>query len=74
MPQHPEQGHHTKRDAETLFMLGLFLSVLGVTVLIETAWIDRPHAIAANVVSGLALLGLGSGWIIRGWWVKKHLD
>lgn len=74
MPQHPEQHHHTKRDAETLLMLGGFVTVLSITVLIGTAWGVERHAMIVNALAGLILLALGVGWMIRGWWVLKHLD
>jgi Zn-dependent protease with chaperone function len=74
MPQHPEQGHHTKRDAETLLMLGGFISALAITVLIATAWAVRPHAMFANAAAGAILLIIGVSWVLRGWWVLKHLD
>jgi len=58
--------HHTKRDAETLTALGLFISFLSVLVLIGTFWADSVRAMVVNAVAGAVLLGIGVGMIVWG--------
>lgn len=54
-----------KRDAETLFLLGIFIVVLAVPVLIGTAFADTGRAMAVNAAAGVVLLGVGIGFILR---------
>ncbi len=71
---HEDPHHHTRRDAETLLALGLFMTVLSIAVLIGTFWAERQHAMIINAVAGLVLFAIGAGFILRGWIVKKGLE
>ncbi|MCL4219044.1 MAG: hypothetical protein KJ052_18840 [Candidatus Hydrogenedentes bacterium] len=70
----PDQSHHTRRDAETLFLLGIFVTVLSIAVLIGTFFAHRQHAAIVNVCAGTVLLLVGLGFTWRGWSVKRGLD
>lgn len=53
-----------QRDASSLFVLGLFFTVLGVLVLIGTVWTRKDmHAAVVNASSGLVLVAVGIGTI-----------
>ena len=58
--------HHTKRDAETQTVIGLFVIVMSIFVLIGTFYAVRPHAMIVNVVAGSILLGIGVGMVVLG--------
>jgi hypothetical protein len=68
-----QHDHHTKRDAETLFVLGLFVTVLAVPVLIGTIWAQTGIQTVVNLVAGIILLGIGVGMVLRGRSVGKSL-
>ena len=53
------EGEHSRRDAETQTVLGLFISIMALPVLIGTVWAERSHAMVVNVVAGLTLLAVG---------------
>ena len=60
-----KQNDHSKRDSETLFLLGIFIVVLAVPVLIGTAFADTGRAMVVNAVAGVVLLITGVGFILR---------
>jgi len=66
--------HHTRRDAETFVVLGIFLVVLAVCVLAGTFFAEVLRNMIINVIAGLILLAIGSGMIWRGRYVQRHLD
>ena len=69
----PGGGHHTKRDAEILQMLGIFLIVLAVPVLIGTFWAEGSFERIINVAAGLIIGAIGTGMVLRGRWTGRHL-
>ena len=68
------QDHHTKRDAETLMVLGGFMTILAIPVLIGTVWAATTIAQVVNLAAGLILLAIGVGVFLRGWWTGKNLS
>lgn len=61
-----EQHGHTRRDAETLSMLGGFMAILALPVLLGTFWAGSAFAMFVNALSGLVLLAIGGGMLLRG--------
>ena len=74
MSEKPVAGRHTKRDAEILLVLGIFLVVLAVPVLIGTIWAEGAVPMLINVAAGLIVGGIGVAMILRGRWTGRHLD
>ena len=72
MSHEPDPHLHNRRDAETLGMLGLFITVLSVAVLIGTFFAERQHAMVVNVIAGLVLLAIGAGFIGRALWIRRR--
>jgi len=69
-----DQGiHHTKRDAETQMVLGIFITYISIPVLLGTFWAVRSHAMIVNVVAGFVLFGIGVGMWAWGRKVLKKL-
>ncbi len=66
MSKHQE---HTRRDAETQILLGAFIFILGIPVLIGTIWAESTAQRIVNVAAGIALIGIGAGflWYGRNW-------
>lgn len=63
---------HTRRDAETQFLLGGFVFILSLPVLAGTLWAETSHQAIVNVCAGLALFALGVGFCLYGWlWLKR---
>ena len=73
MSKKPVGGRHTKRDAEILTVLGIFLVVLAVPVLIGTIWAEGAVPMLINVAAGLIVGGIGVAMILRGRWTGRHL-
>lgn len=57
---------HAQRDAESLMMLGGFMTVLAIPVLIGTAFADSARAMIVNVGAGTILLLIGLAFLLRG--------
>lgn len=57
---------HQKRDGETLIALGLFLAVLGVPVILGIFWEPPGFVRWVSAVCGLALMGIGAAFIVKG--------
>ena len=74
MTEKPAGQKHTKRDAEILTVLGIFLVVLAVPVLIGTIWAEGTAQVLVNVVAGLIVGGIGVAMVLRGRWTGRHLD
>ena len=73
--QQPEDPHHhTRRDAETLMVLGGFVAVIAVPVLLGTAWAGRTSAMVVNIIAGLVLLGVGIGMFFYGLRAKREIS
>ena len=71
--QNEDPHFHTRRDAETFWILGAFLIVLSIAVLIGTFYAVRPHAMIVNVIAGLVLLATGAGMVLRGWYLRRRM-
>jgi len=63
-------SQHTRRDAETQMVLGIFITYISIPVLIGTFFAVRPHAMIVNVIAGVVLLGIGVGMAV---WGRKRL-
>ncbi|MCA9426802.1 MAG: hypothetical protein H6752_16975 [Candidatus Omnitrophica bacterium] len=59
-------GEHSRRDAETQTVLGIFITVMSIPVLVGTLFAQRSHAMVVNVVAGLALLAVGVIMMVAG--------
>jgi len=59
------QDRHSKRDSESLLMLGGFLVLLSLPVLVGTAFAETSRAMIVNAVAGLTLLAIGAGFVLR---------
>lgn len=66
-------GEHNKRDAESLWALGIFLVVLSVPVFIGTFFEEGNFERLVNVAAGAAVFVIGALMIWRGIRVRKHL-
>lgn len=73
MNEKPNPHEHTKRDAESLWAIGIFLVVLSVPVQIGTFFEDDPFARTVNIVAGVVILVIGALMIWRGVWTRRHL-
>ena len=56
---------HVKRDAEALFIIGLFLVFLAAIVLVATIFQAPGHARVVNGAAGLVLMLIGAA--MAGW-------
>jgi len=65
--------HHSRRDGETMIVLGAFMALLAMPVLVATIWAGTSFAMAVNAGSGLVLLGIGAGFIWRGRGILSRL-
>ena len=66
----PDTQRHAqlvKRDAETLLVLGLFVTVLSIPVLIGTLWAENTRQTIVNVAAGVVLLVIGLVILLWGW-------
>ena len=70
-PQDP--ARFARRDAETLLMLGGFMAILALPVLVGTFFAGSAFAMGVNALSGLVLLGIGLGVMLRGYGRLKKL-
>lgn len=61
-----EGQHHTRRDAETLIALGLFMVVMALPVMLGTFWAGHGFTQAVNFLSGFVLFGVGAGMCYKG--------
>lgn len=74
MTEKPTGHRHTKRDAESLTALGIFLIVLAIPVLIGTFWAEGNVQRVVNVAAGMIVGGIGVAMLLRGRWTGRHLD
>jgi len=65
---------HTKRDADTLMALGLFMFVLSVPVLLGTLFEPRlvPEGLI-NIGAGGILMAIAVGFLVRGSRMRKRV-
>ncbi len=69
-----QKDTHTQRDGETLFMLGIFLTVLGLPVIVGAFWAETPAQTWVCVISGVILTAIGIAFFVHGKNVLKRLD
>ena len=74
MTEKPAGHQHTRRDAEVLLVLGIFLVVLAVPVLVGTFWAEGAAQVFVNIVAGIIVGGIGVAMIFRSRWTGRHLD
>jgi hypothetical protein len=63
-----EQQGPTKRDMETVMLIGFFLVFFALATLAGSLWDMSFRARVVNTVAGLVLLGIGAGAL---WWAKS---
>jgi hypothetical protein len=74
MTDNKSTGHeHTKRDAESLMAIGIFLVILSMPVFIGTFFESESFPRLINVLAGVAILVIGGLMIWRGVWTRRHL-
>ena len=74
MSDKPLGSGHTRRDAETLWVLGAFQIVLAIPVFIGTFFVDDHFAQFINLMAGGVTLLIGVLFVWRGVWINRHLD
>lgn len=74
MDEQPDSIPHTKRDGETMLMLGGFMSFISLPVMIGTIWAGSGFEKAINLGCGATLLAIGLGFIFRGRHILKNID
>ena len=67
----PDTRPYRRRDADSLFVMGCFFTVLSIAVLVGTFWAEDAQARLVNVVSGAVLFLLGIGAAAYGLSVKR---
>jgi hypothetical protein len=74
-PQKPAEAptDHTKRDAETQKVLGIFITYISIPVLIGTYWAENARAMIVNATAGLVLLAIGVGMAVWGTKTSKRI-
>lgn len=74
MDEQPDSATHTKRDGETLLMLGGFMAFIALPVMVGTIWAGTGFKQAINLGCGATLLAIGLGFMFRGRHILKKLD
>lgn len=74
MTDKPLGSGRTRRDAETLWVLGAFQIVLAIPVFIGTFYVDDRFGQIVNVLAGGVTLLIGVLFVWRGSWINRHLD
>lgn len=64
---------HTRRDSDTFFILGGFITLLALPVLAGLFWEESAHARVVNVGAGLVLLLIGLFMVFRGFALRNRL-
>jgi hypothetical protein len=64
---------HSKRDAETQKVLGIFITYISIPVLIGTYWAENARAMIVNATAGLVLLAIGIGMAVWGAKTSKRI-
>jgi len=57
---------YRRRDSDSLFVMGIFFTVLSVAVLVGSFWADGTKALVVNLFSGGILLAIGAGSVAYG--------
>ena len=74
MSEEEHNNAHTQRDGETLFVLVLFLVILGLPVILGSFWSDTSIQKMVCAISGLVLCGIGTAFVVHGKKVLKRLN
>ncbi len=74
MTDKPLGSGHTKRDAETLWVLGAFQIVLALPVFVGTIYVEERFPALVNLAAAGVTLLIGVLFVWRGLWINKHLD
>lgn len=69
-----EGQKHTRRDAETLIALGLFMVVMALPVMLGTIWAGHGFSQAVNFIAGFVLFAIGAGMCYKGRRDMRRLD
>lgn len=64
----------TRRDGETLILLGVFLDALSIPVMIGAFFAERSPQNWVCLVSGVVLLAIGIAFVLHGKRVLKRLS
>jgi len=75
-PQIPTEAptDHSKRDAETQKVLGIFITYISIPVVIGTYWAETTRAMVVNATAGLVLFGIGIAMAVWGAKTSKKLS
>ena len=74
MPGEPEEQHQpTKRDMETVLIIGVFLVFFALATLLGSFWEMSFRARFVNTVAGLVLMGFGLGALYWSYRMKKRI-
>ena len=57
---------YRRRDSDSLFVMGIFFTVLSLAVLVGSLWADGTKALVVNLFSGGILLAIGVGSVLYG--------
>jgi len=74
MDEQPDSVPHTRRDGETMLMLGGFMSFIALPVMVGTIWAGTGFEKAINFGCSVVLLAIGLGFVFRGRHILKRLD
>lgn len=73
MPGEPDQQQPTKRDMETILIIGVFLVFFALATLLGSLWDMSFRARVVNTVAGTVLLGFGLGGLYWVYSMKKRI-
>lgn len=68
-----QENAHSRRDGETLFVLGVFLVVLGLPVILGSWWAEKAIQMWVCLISGFILAGIGGAFVYYGKKALKRL-
>jgi len=66
-----KQHDHSKRDLDTLTIIGAFLGIFGLAVIVAVFFTDTYHGKVVNLLSGTLILIIGLVGIIKGRWSRR---
>jgi threonine/homoserine/homoserine lactone efflux protein len=74
MSDKPLGSGRTRRDAETLWVLGAFQIVLAIPVFIGTFYVEERFPALVNFLAAAVTMLIGVLFVWRGFWINNHLD